>query len=112
MSPAATDGAGRTQPPLLSRQRLGDYGLSFLLALMATARCYAAAQAGRDGDRLLAAHGAAVAIALGVSAFLPLLRGAPLAARSGGDRARSRRSATSRSCRLARCPWRGNRTGC
>jgi protein-S-isoprenylcysteine O-methyltransferase Ste14 len=80
---AATDRAGRTQPPLLSWRRLGDYGLSFLLALIATTRCYAAARAGRDGDWLLAAHSAAVAIALGVSAFLPLLRGAPLAARSG-----------------------------
>jgi len=69
--------------PRLSRRRLGDYGLSFLLALFAMARTIAAVRSAQDGNGLEVVNGVAVAIAMWVSAFLPLLRQAPIAERRG-----------------------------
>jgi protein-S-isoprenylcysteine O-methyltransferase Ste14 len=63
----------------LSRRRLGDYALSFLLTLFAVARAVATVRSGQNGDWQAAVNGAAVTAALGVSAFLPLLRKAPIA---------------------------------
>jgi protein-S-isoprenylcysteine O-methyltransferase Ste14 len=76
---AAADGGASRRRHRLTRRRLGDYGLSFLLALFAMTQGFAAVRAGQEGDWLGAAHRAAVTLAMGVSAFLPLVRGAPLA---------------------------------
>ncbi|HEY7030366.1 MAG TPA: isoprenylcysteine carboxylmethyltransferase family protein [Thermomicrobiales bacterium] len=80
---AAIDQAPVVTARRLSRRRLGDYGLSFLLALFAMARTAALMPSARHGDTIAVVNGVAVAIAMWVSAFLPLLRKAPIAERPG-----------------------------
>lgn len=67
----------------LARRRLGDIGLTVLFCLLAIGRCIAMLRAAQDTDWLVAANRGAMALAFGVSAVLPPLRGAPLATRTG-----------------------------